>query len=235
MSGCLPQSPSELPNHFDANCANRLLASGFSPPRMWMPFPQGRGSIKGDPDFRNRRLDAGGRRDVSALLRQPDGFEGLGGVEVFANAGCLAVLEVDEPGDGSFGLRSTFPATPTELTDANDSLAKVSDFRHLDVRFCEDFIDVSVELANALVSPVHRRLAPEQNLQERVPLDFGIDFPQKCVDVSTVECVGGPPYRFDVLRRHSPTPRGRQLRGLRPDPCSCECGRSCLSAALPPW
>src|SRR5262245_19131099 len=41
-------------------------------------FPPGGGSVLGPPWLENRRLDDGGRPEMSALLRQPGGFEGFG-------------------------------------------------------------------------------------------------------------------------------------------------------------
>jgi hypothetical protein len=98
-------------------------------------------------------------------LRQPGGFEGLVGVEIFPNADRFAAPEIDQAGDAGFGPSATLPAAPTEITDRNDALAEVPEFRRLGLSLCERFVKVSQELAGSLMSPIDRRFSTEQHLQ----------------------------------------------------------------------
>src|SRR6185295_18545716 len=61
------------------------------------------------------------------LLREAGSFEGFLRVEILADPNHLATLEIHDPGDCRFGYGATLVAASPEVTDGDDSLAKVPD------------------------------------------------------------------------------------------------------------
>ena len=58
-------------------------------------------------------------------------------------------------------LDATLPAARADSTDRDEPVAKVADLRVLAVELAESLVQVSEQIADALVSPIHRRVAPE--------------------------------------------------------------------------
>jgi hypothetical protein len=108
------------------------------------------------------------------LLPQPGGFEGVFAIEETQDPHDLAVSEIDQKGKGCFGLGSACLATPAEVAFAEEAISQVADLEDLEVQPGERLGRVSGHLADALVSPVHRRLTPEQLQERRVPLHVGV-------------------------------------------------------------
>src|SRR5262249_34885877 len=144
------------------------------------------------------------------------------------------------------GLRFACLATGAEPTDRDDSIAEVTDLREVQADLGERLVDVANPLADAIVSPIHRRPTFEQGLKRPVPLHLPVDFLEEPVDIPAVVCLNRSLERLNVLLRHRPglvplaegsrpTRAAPRPRGRRPDSCSCESGRSCLSAARPAW
>ena len=95
------------------------------------------------------------------LLRQPGGFEGFIGIEEASNPNHLAVFEIDQEGERRLGLGSACLATSTEAAFGDEALSQVADLKDIKVKLNESLVQVSGHLADALVSPVHRRIPPE--------------------------------------------------------------------------
>ena len=110
------------------------------------------------------------RAVVPELRPQAGGFEGLFRIEVVPHPSHLAVLELDHPADGRFGLRSARLATRPEAPDYEDPLAKITDLRILDLNLGEGLVHFAHELPDAFVPPMHRRFPPEHHLDQRAPL-----------------------------------------------------------------
>ena len=109
------------------------------------------------------------------LLPQPGGFEGLLAVEEAHHPSRLAIPPLGHAPEGRLGLGSACLATGAEPTDRNESIAEVTDFREFQADVGERLVDVSDPLADALVSPVHRRLTLEHCLKRPVQLHLGVD------------------------------------------------------------
>ena len=95
----------------------------------------------------------------------------------------------------------SLPRRP-EVTDGDDSLAKVPDLCLLCLDLREGFFPVSDSLADALVPPVHGGSPAELNLQPGVPLDLGVEFVEHRSHVAAVVGVRHAPNDLDVLLRH---------------------------------
>ncbi len=115
---------------------------------------------------------------------------------------------------------AAFLATRADAADRDDSLAKVPGLRDGDLDLPERLVPLSELVADALVSPIHRRYPPEHHhLEHRVPLHLGVESLQERVDVSAVERVDSALEDIDVLLRHRPrsiSPKGRSIETFAP-------------------
>jgi hypothetical protein len=82
------------------------------------------------------------------LLPQPGGFESFSGVEVGQNPSRLAVLEIEQVGDGRLGLGSACRATCMEVADREYLISQVADLNDLNVELGESLVEVSDEMAD---------------------------------------------------------------------------------------
>src|SRR5262245_17590283 len=136
------------------------------------------------------------------LLRQSGGFEGFAGVEEIVDPNRLAVPQLNHVPDRRLDLGPAHPATPTKLANRDDSVAHVPDLSDLDANLRESVAEIPVELANPVVSAVHRELTPEHREKRQMLDDLGIELLEVRFEVSAVEGVKSALERLDVLLRH---------------------------------
>src|SRR5215213_4602294 len=126
---------------------------------------------------------------MSVLLRQPDGFESLFGLEVGSNLNSLAVPEFDYGGVRRFDLGLACRATRADVADCDRPVTEVPDLRVLGMKLREGLVQVSKPLANALVSAIHRLLPADRHQNRGMPLNLGVELRQQRFGISAVDGV----------------------------------------------
>src|SRR5215208_6432293 len=120
------------------------------------------------------------------LLPQTGGFEGFFGLEEGPHQNRLAVPELDHERRGELELGATLLAAYVASADRDEAVPQIPDLRDVDLELVESFVEVSEQLADAVVSPEHCRVPCEQLVHHRVPLDLGVECFQQRFDVSSV-------------------------------------------------
>jgi hypothetical protein len=136
------------------------------------------------------------------LLPKPYGCEGLFGIEVAPDPNRLAVLELDYGGKGRRGLDSALLTTRDPAADCDNSIAEIPDLRELDLELAESLVQVAKHLADAIVSPMHRRFPSQRSQNRGLPLHVSVEFLQHRFDISSVVRVRKAFESLDVLLGH---------------------------------
>ena len=132
---------------------------------------------------------------MSVLLRQRRGFEGFGVACEVAEAKNPAVSKCGQLRDLSAEVQSGDPARSGEFAQRQDRIAEVADVVISSLQLKVDF--------EALPKPPDSGV-PSKLLQERGPLDLGVEVPDPRVAVVAIPRFEGRSYDLHVLLRHRP-------------------------------
>src|SRR5262245_48823243 len=83
------------------------------------------------PRLKDRRLDAGGRGDVRALLRQPGGFEGFVSVPVELPPGRLTIIDLHHQVVDVFDVKPACPPGGSDRDQNPGVSAQIDELAHL--------------------------------------------------------------------------------------------------------